>query len=67
MKFADLPIGTKIIVENTVLIDYFTKVDETHYTAQGYDLPLPMFWNMDNTDGVYPLLEWEDELWPTTP
>lgn len=62
MIFADLPIGTKFIVENTALIDYFTKVDEAHYTVHGCGLPRQLFWNMDITDEVYPLLEWEDEL-----
>lgn len=65
MKFADLPIGTKFIVEDTVLIDYFTKVDANHYNASDYILPV--FWHELNKDEVYPLLEWEDELWPTTP
>lgn len=61
MKFKDLPIGTKFIVENTVLIDYFTKLSEYYYNCSNYVVPLRLKWHDTNTDECYPILMWEDE------
>lgn len=61
MKFEDLPIGTKFIVENTVLIDYFTKLNDTQYSGHTYE-NLSCTWHTTNTDECYPILMWEEEL-----
>ena len=61
MKFKDLPIGTKFIVENTVLIDYFTKLNDTQYNASNC-VYLSCTWHDTNTDECYPILMWEEEF-----
>ncbi len=63
MKFSELPVGIKFIVENTTIIDYFTKLSEYHYNCNNYVHPIK--WNDTNTDECYPLIEWENEMFLT--
>ena len=66
MKFKDLPIGTKFLddIEINILGNTtgLIKVSETKYNYADKLNGTPIEWLTDDDDDVYPILEWEDEV-----
>ena len=66
MKFKDLPIGTKFLddIEINILGNTtgLIKVSETEYNYTDTLNSPTIEWLTDDDDDVYPILEWEDEV-----
>ena len=66
MKFKDLPIGTKFLDDIEINIFGYSsgliKVSETEYNYTDTLNSPPIEWLTDDDDDVYPILEWEDEV-----